>query len=185
MIKNSKKILRQLKEQYPDLSDYEIKILLIKQSLNRIDTNKNDEWLYFPLPDMVEPEKAVCRLTASSERHFNLDHLARLYNRASLRASDRFCEIIRRRLNPLESPIHTSSNVQKVWHGYSLYNPELIIKLLTILRTYYNYIPLDSKDNKTPAMRLGLAEGVVPLKDIINGRHFSDLPKIPRTKGAQ
>jgi len=38
--------------------------------------------------------------------------------------------------------------------------------ILDIFRVYYNYC-LAGKNKQTPAMRIGLAKGVVPLEDII------------------
>jgi hypothetical protein len=55
----------------------------------------------------------------------------------------------------LERSISTSSNAGRKWYGYCPYNPVIIEKMLTILRTYYNFI-LAGKDKKTPAQRLGL-----------------------------
>jgi len=53
-----------------------------------------------------------------------------------------------------------------MWYGYSPYNPEIIVKLLTIFRVFYNYC-LTGIGGTTPAMRLGLAKGKVGLEDII------------------
>lgn len=73
---------------------------------------------------------------------------------------------VRRRLSILERPIATASSARRTWHGYSAYNPEVIVKLLGIFRVFYNYC-LAGKDRTTPAMRLGLAHGKVTLEDII------------------
>jgi hypothetical protein len=51
-------------------------------------------------------------------------------------------------------------------NGYGAYNPASIVKMLGIFRVFYNYCAV-GKDGKTPAMRLGLAKGVVDLEDII------------------
>lgn len=53
-----------------------------------------------------------------------------------------------------------------MWYGYSPYNPEVIVKLLTIFRVFYNYC-LAGTGGSTPATRLGLARGKVSLEDII------------------
>ena len=58
------------------------------------------------------------------------------------------------------------SNVRRLWHGYSAYNPRSITKVLDIFRVFYNYV-LMGQDKQTPAMRLGLAKGHVSLEDII------------------
>ena len=73
---------------------------------------------------------------------------------------------VRRRLSLLERPISSASSAGRIWHGFSAYNPENIIKLLEIFRVYYNYC-LKGKDAKTPAMRLALAKGVVTTEDVI------------------
>ena len=87
-------------------------------------------------------------------------------NKASMHGIDRFFMQVRRKLSLLERPFATASAGRRIWHGYSAYNPESIINLLDIFRIYYNYC-LKGKDGKTPAMRLGLARGVVTHEDII------------------
>ena len=42
----------------------------------------------------------------------------------------------------------------------------MVIKMLDIFRVFYNYVEV-GKDKETPAMRLGLAKGVVSMEDII------------------
>ena len=73
---------------------------------------------------------------------------------------------VRRRLSILERPISTASAANRIWHGYSAYNPESIVKMIGIFRVFYNYC-LTGKDDQTPAMRLGLAKGKVVPEDII------------------
>ncbi|WP_291013464.1 hypothetical protein [Hydrogenophaga sp.] len=46
---------------------------------------------------------------------------------------------------------------QRVVQAYSAYQPENIEKLLTVFRAYYNYC-IVGQDEKTPAMRFGLAD---------------------------
>jgi hypothetical protein len=66
----------------------------------------------------------------------------------------------------LERPFGSASALQRTWYGYSPYDPENVARLLTIFRAYYNYC-LPGKGGTTPAMRLGLARGMVSLEDII------------------
>ena len=113
---------------------------------------------------MSEPEKAVCYLTDYGD--YDEDHQAWLFNKASLHAIDCFCMQVRRRLSLLERPFASASSSRRIWHGYSAYNPESIVKLLDIFRVYYNYC-LKGQAGKTPAMRLRLAKGVVSPEDII------------------
>lgn len=150
----------------PGLSDKEIETELIKERIAHMASigKWQDRWMLHPFPNMSEPEKAVCYLT--DYKDYDADHLARLYNKASLHAIDCFFMQVRRRLSVLERPIGTASNMSRVWHGYSAYNPETIVKMLGIFRVFYNY-GLAGQDKKTPAMRLGLAKGKVSLEDII------------------
>ncbi len=150
----------------PSWSDAELEILLTKQHIaNMAAIGKwQDRWMTHPFPNMSEPEKAVCYLT--DYKDYDEDHLARLYNKASLHAIDRFFMQVRRRLSILERPVGSASGAGRIWYGYSAYNPETIVKMLGIFRVFYNYC-LAGKDGKTPAMRLGLAKGKVSLEDII------------------
>jgi hypothetical protein len=140
--------------------------LLIKKRIDSMpEIGKwKDKWLLHPFPNMSEPEKAVCYLTNYDD--YDEEHQAWLYNKASMHGIDYFFMLVRRRLSLLERPISTSSGAWRRWFGYSAYNPDIIVKLLDIFRVYYNYC-LTGQDKKTPAMRLGLAKGVVVPEDII------------------
>lgn len=149
----------------PGLSDAELEILLIKERIAHMAAigKWQDRWMSHPFPNMSEPEKAVCYLT--DHKDYDEDHLAQLYNKASLHAIDCFFMRVRRRLSILERPIGSASSA-RTWYGYSAYNPETIVKMLGIFRVFYNYCQ-SGQDKKTPAMRLGLAKGKVSLEDII------------------
>jgi hypothetical protein len=155
-----------LKKLHPGLSDGQLEVLLIKQAIAHMATlgKWQDRWLTHPLPDMSEPEKAVCYLTDFGD--YDPDHLARLYQKASLHGIDRFFMQVRRRLSILERPIATANTGGRNWYGYGAYNPASIVKLLGIYRVFYNYCAVGA-DKQTPAMRLGLAKGKVELEDII------------------
>ncbi|GAV21075.1 hypothetical protein MMIC_P2054 [Mariprofundus micogutta] len=166
VLADSRKEFKAVQKQYPDLSENEIKLMLIKQRMaSMAEIGKwKDKWLLHPFPNMSEPEKAICYLTDYDD--YDEDHQAWLYNKASMHGIDCFFMQVRRRLSLLERPISSASSTARRWFGYSAYNPESIIKLLDIFRVYYNYC-LAGKDKQTPAMRIGLAKGVVPLEDII------------------
>jgi transposase-like protein len=153
-------------QRHPGLTDSELKLLLIKERIrSMVSIGKwQDRWLIHPFPNMSEPEKAACYLTDYGD--YDQDHLAWLYNKASLHAINRFFMQVRRRLSILERPILSASAARRMWFGYSAYNPETIVKLLGIFRVYYNYV-LVAKDGQTPAMRLGLAKEKVSPEDII------------------
>lgn len=113
---------------------------------------------------MSEPQKAICYLTDRGQ--YTADHLAWLYNKASLHAVDSYFNQIRRRIAMLERPMHSSGNAGRTWNAYGAYNPEQVAKLLDIIRVYHNYI-LQGEDGQTPAMRLGLLRGPVEIEDVI------------------
>jgi transposase-like protein len=166
VLRESRKAFKAVQAQYPDLTENEVKLIIIKQRMETMQEigKWKDRWLLHPFPNMSEPEKAICYLTNYGD--YDEDHQAWLYNKASMHAIDCFFMQVRRRLSLLERPIASASSVGRMWHGYSAYNPAVIVKLLDIFRVYYNYC-LAGKDKQTPAMRIGLAKGVVPLEDII------------------
>lgn len=165
-LKRSRERFHALEEERPDLDRQALRLLLIKEALADMSVigHWKDRWLTHPFPSMSEPEKAVCYLTDHDD--YDEDHLAWLYNKASLHAIDTFFMQVRRRLSLLERPIATASNNRRVWHGYSAYNPRSIVQLLEMFRVFYNYV-LVGMDKQTPAMRLGLAKGRVSLEDIV------------------
>ncbi|MCX5734576.1 MAG: hypothetical protein NTW68_09655 [candidate division NC10 bacterium] len=165
-IAESRRAFQEARRAHPDLSETEVKLLLIKTRMREMAAlgKWQDKWLTHPFPHMSEPRKAVCYLTDYGD--YDEDHRAWLYNKASLHAIDCFFMQVRRRLSILERPIASASALQRTWYGYSPYNPENILRLLTIFRAYYNYC-LPGKGGTTPAMRLGLASAKVDLEDII------------------
>lgn len=165
-LKASRERFRALEQEHPELDRQALRLFVIKEALADMSVigHWKDRWLTHPFPSMSEPEKAVCYLTDYDG--YDEDHLAWLYNKASLRAIDAFFMQVRRRLSLLERPIATASNNRRLWHGYSAYNPRSIVKLLEMFRVFYNYV-LVGMDKQTPAMRLGLAKGRVSLEDIV------------------
>lgn len=153
-------------KEHPELeSHWAIRIAMTKEEIERMQSigKWKDRWLRHPFPSMSEPEKRVCWLTDLDD--YDRDHQAALYNKASLHAIDRAFMQARRRLSYLERPIQTASQ-RRTWHGYSAYDPYRMAQVLDIFRTAYNYC-LPGGKKRTPAIRLGLAKGVVALEDII------------------
>lgn len=165
-LETSRSEFKRVQKLHPELTTNQVKLLLIKQRIASMDEfgKWKDKWLEHPFPDMSEPEKSICYLTDYGD--YDEDHLAWLYNKASMHAIDRFFMQVRRRLSLLERPIASAGRARRMWYGYSAYSPDSIVKVLSIFRTFYNYTQ-SGKDEKTPAMRLGLAKGVVTLEDII------------------
>lgn len=160
-LRESDKILAQL-------SDEDLRFILIKEEMKKlVKIGKWDNrWLFYPFPDMSEPQKAICWLTDLHDRVYDDDHLAHLYGKATLHGIDRFFMQVRRRLSLLERPISSASSEGRKWYGYSPYNPANIGKMLDIFRVFYNYIET-GKDKKTPAERLGLTKRKIEYSEII------------------
>jgi len=166
-----KQVERELKEmdiKHPyDLSKSSLRLLKILEEMERLETvgRWNDRWLNYPFPDMSEPEKAVCYLTDRGD--YDPSHLARLYLKASLHAVDSYFNQVRTRLSPLQRATHSPSSAGRTWYGNQPYDPQLVQKLLDLLRTFHNFCLKSRKDKKTPAMRLGLANAPIDLDEVI------------------
>ena len=73
----------------------------------------------------------------------------------------------------------TSSTHSKVWHGYAPYNPAILEKHLTILRTLDNFV-FKGDGGKTPAMRLGFTKAPLKYENILWPGQ-----RVPRTKAVR
>ncbi len=155
--------LAKAQRRYPGLRRMEVAKRLVVDQLGRSDPGLAERWLVHPLPTMGEPVKEVCY--CSDRGDLSSEVLAGYVLDARMLALDRFFMQVRRRLSVLERPIHTPSG-QRRWHGYTVYNPTVVAHLLEIFRVTYN-LSLAGVDDKTPAMRLGLAESPMTLQDII------------------
>jgi len=166
ILAENRRSMAKMRKRHPDLKDWQIKLLLIKEKMAQmVNIGKwQDRWVEHPFPNMGEPEKAMCYLT--DIQGYDEDHLAWLYNKASLHAIDRFFMQVRRRLSLLERPISSSANLGRRWFGYGPYKPVMVSKLLDIFRVFYNFVEV-GRNKQTPAMRLGLAKGKVTIEDII------------------
>ncbi|HOY34588.1 MAG TPA: hypothetical protein PLG32_05570 [Piscinibacter sp.] len=132
-----------------------------------------DPWFRHPVADMREPQKMVSWLTdidppetEPDKRVDQLRHYARLHLKASLTGVDRFFMQVRRALTLAERGVVSASADRRMWYGKNAYNPAVLVKLVEIFRTYFNYCEV-GEDGKTPAMRLGLAKGPVSAEDIV------------------
>ncbi len=121
-------------------------------------------WLRHPHFTMPEPEKLVAALTPIT--HLSIQEQSELYKPSSLAAIDRFFMFVRRRVSLLERSKSVASSERRKWHGYSAYDPYSYLKVMEIVRLFYNYC-LKAKDGKTAAMRLGLAKRPIRLESIV------------------
>lgn len=165
----AKALLQRRKADFPGKTDNDIKLELLKEAIANVRSvgKWQDKWVKHPLPDMSEPEKAMCWLTEHDT--FDEDHVAWLHNKATLHGVDSFFEKVRRRVSLFERAIRASASEGRTWNGYSAYNPAMVGKLLDIFRVVHNYIDVRKRDgvSTTAAMRLGLAQAPLSYKDVL------------------
>jgi hypothetical protein len=162
---------QQVKARYPGVSDEDLKLVLIAGRLATMRAHGpwNDKWLDHPLPTMAEPDKAIAHLTDYGD--LDVVHAARLFGKVSLRAIDRFFMQVRRAVSVIGRPIRSPRTAERVWRGRSAHNPEVVVKLLEMYRVVLNHVETGT-NGRTPAMRLGLAEGRIRFEDIIYFIYF-------------
>ena len=151
---------------HPGMRKFEVAKQLLLSVLNHpelLDLPVLKRWVPHPMPNMGEPAKAMCYL--SDRGDLDPVTLADYLLDVKMHALDRFFMQVRRRLSVLERPIFSPSSNTR-WHGYAVYNPTVVMRLLEIFRVTYNFA-LVGEDRKTPAMRLGLASRPMTLEDII------------------
>lgn len=163
----SNRRFKEAKKRFLGKSDYEVMLALVLEEIQvmRPKGKWADQWLFHPLPNMAEPDKRVCWLTDVGD--YDEERIARLYLKATLHPIDRYFMQVRRRISLAERGISSSANQGRIWHGYSAYDPSTLMKLLEIFRVFYNYCEHDTKDKMTPAMRLGLAKGLIKPSDVL------------------
>lgn len=122
-------------------------------------------WVEVPNRIKREPEKQVCHLPDFND--YEEEHLATLFDKASLHGIDRFFAQVRNSISLLARAPSSSSNTGRKWYQKNPYKPEIAAMLLDIYRVNYNYLKVGA-DKKTPAKRLGLAKSNIRLGDIVN-----------------
>jgi transposase-like protein len=175
LVQQSMRAFERACEANKGVAPYQVKVLLARQEMERIRElgSWKDRWLRHPIADMREPVKLICWLTDidapdpdPSKREDQLNHFASLHLKGSLTSIDRFFMQVRRALTMAERGIASASADRRLWFGKNAYNPNNLLMLLEIFRTYFNYCEI-GKDKRTPAMRLGLARGPVAPEDIL------------------
>jgi hypothetical protein len=122
-----------------------------------------------PLPAKDEGRRYINMI--SPKGYLSHHELAEMIVRANTRTVDNFFQEIRRHLNILERPLVGARGLGKTYI-YSNYNPKYAQQLVTIYRTYYNFVKPRKYYNtkkafQTPAMRIGIADKPYTLKDIL------------------
>ena len=125
--------------------------------------------LSHPLPAKDEGNRYIDLISYNSA--ISRDDLAEVIVNINMRAINNFFQELRRDVNLLERPIVGSRGAGKTYI-YANYNPLYAHMLITIFRTYYNFIKgrkyYDTGNKKiTPAQRIGLSEKKFTVRDII------------------
>lgn len=174
MVGNSKRRLARFATDH-GVDEAAAELLVAQEEMARMATigKWGDRWFRHPISDMREPEKSVCWLTDIDPPESDpvklkrqRDHHALLHLKATVTAVDRFFMQVRRGLTLAERGIVSASAERRLWFGKNAYNPAVLVKVLSIFRTYFNYCEV-GQDGKTPAMRLGLAKGPIAPEDIV------------------
>lgn len=164
--------LPDVREEFGQVSDLvALTILDLKFKFENLSPRQRGDQLanpgyVWPYHSKAEPAKVIRLLTDRDDMGW--DGLARFVVRASNHPVDAYFNLARRRVAGFERGIPAASNQARIWHAYSYYNPETAPKLANILRFYYNYMLTSGRGRSkaTPAMRLGLARGVVYERDL-------------------
>jgi hypothetical protein len=159
--------LAKAKARRPDMDERAVLFGLIESRYRKLIRSQPDarhRWVEHPYPTMSEPERAALCLSDDGER--SRDQVIAGFARASLRSIDRYFMQVRRKVHVLERPISSASAAGRAWYGYSAYSAVVVMKLLEIFRTVYNY-HLAGGQSTTPAQRLGLAEQRYELRKLL------------------
>ena len=119
-----------------------------------------------PLSTKSEGTRKINFLTDTTELHNS--ELANIVARVNTIPVDTFFQKLRRSVNTLERPMVTARGDKKSYI-YANYNPRYAQYAVTIFRTFYNFCwTTDVFGEKiTPAQRIGIADKVYDIKDII------------------
>lgn len=128
-----------------------------------------NRWVAHPRDTTNEPRRRVQYLTDTNRK--SLIDIGWTLSGATLAPVDNYFMRIRRKLYYLERPIPSHTNANRLYYGYSAYDPKRVVQYLEIFRVFTNYIRKDD-DGVTPAMKFGLAKGPLKFEDILYWRPF-------------
>jgi hypothetical protein len=164
--------IAQVKSEYPDIEDEEaLAVHILRLTCGPGPQPARGKMLAtiglaWPFHSKPEPNKTIRLKTDIGLMDW--DGLGKFMTRATIHPVDSYFNLARRRIAGFERGLPTASNTQRIWHAYSFYNPEMVPKLATILRFYHNYMLPRGKEKMTPAMKLGVAKGVVYERDLFS-----------------
>jgi transposase-like protein len=154
---------------FPELTDKEARTAIFAEEIRA--TRKlygndiSEVWINCKFPDIAEPGKRFKFITDLAD--YDDSHVANLLLLATLWPIDTVFNRIRRRIAAFERPVTSASRAWRLWHLYAPYDPAMVEKLLTIYRTWHNYIWVSPNTDKTAAEMLGLTKGRIRAQDIV------------------
>ncbi|WP_157114464.1 hypothetical protein [Halioglobus japonicus] len=164
-----RRAIRSAQRQLGRVTELEATWYLVEQTMNahlRGEGKWKDRWALYPVPTRGEVQKRFSHMTSMEDE--DIHEKARVAAHCSMLKVDNFMQFARRRSSMLERPISSPAGAGRKWYGKSPYNPYRPVQLLEILRTYFNYSPINNnKKRETPAMKIGLADGPVDLRKIL------------------
>ena len=171
IVAQRKREMRALKKTLPedireDHKEVARQLMMLSLQQGHVHGQWADEWFDHPIANMGEPEKTMSWMTPNDD--IPDSRKADMFLRAGLYHVDNVFQLSRRLMRGLERALATSGGKTAQWHGYAPYNPEMVQKYLTIFRVVHNFVSTgESKDGKTPAMRLGFVDRPLDLEDIL------------------
>jgi len=125
------------------------------------------KWHYHPTPGAEEEGKRIWWIT--ERQGVSIEDVSGDIITASNKGVDRFFQTCRRKLSFFErtnKKVGNQKDKQKNWSQYGAYDPAILVKLLEIMRVYYNFVK--RKDVKiTPAQKLGIVKKAYDINDIL------------------
>ncbi len=170
--------LQALADQHPDQPHWRLLREQMKQAIAAGTPHGpwRDRWVHHPHTSMFEPEKELALLTPFPDS-LSVDAIADRHLAASLHGVSRFFLQVRRMLSLFERPILSGNRreLRSIYSGYAPYNPAVAQQALDLFRGYYNYCK-PGEDGVTPAMRLGLADRIYSIAEVIGAEEPSLSP---------
>jgi len=118
----------------------------------------------YPFSRKSEPNRRVQLITPTWDMDYR--DVARLIRLCTLRSVDTYFHKVRSNLRCAARPQISAGNTGLTWGRHQLYKPALIAKLIDIYRFHHNWCD-PGADKKTPAMRIGLAKGLIYERDFL------------------
>lgn len=160
-----------IKDSQPELkylSEFEAKCRLVELNFDNPYINNKQKWHYHPTPGAEEVGKRIWWIT--EREGVDISDISGDIIIANNYGVDRFFQTCRRKLSFFErtnKKVALQKDKQRNWSQYGAYDPAILVKLLEIMRVYYNFVKRkDIKD--TPAQKLGIVKKGYDITDILH-----------------